>query len=125
MTEFQKIQKWRSDFEMKSELQPAIAMFKEEVSELLEAIELGNQSNIEKEFADVLFVVEQLREAIEVNSQDAVDRVLASNYTKRMTYPEFAHYFPDDCPYDVKLRSGYVYLYKNGKLQKPPTYKPA
>lgn len=125
MTEFEKIQKWRSDFDMKAVLEPAIAMFKEEVAELLEAIEIGNQSNIEKEFADVLFVTEQLREAIGVNSQDAVDRVLDSNYTKRMTYPEFAHYYPGECPYEVRFRSGYVYLYKNGKLQKPPTYKPA
>ena len=71
----------------------------------------------------------QLFEAYNINIDEALDVVLKSNYSKRMSWREYEEYrqmIPKDMDVRIKLDGGatFVYLYRDGKLQKPPSFKP-
>lgn len=132
------IKKWRQEFDITTAPDAAKRMFSEEIDELVDAYishDKAIRDNDEKritttkvdlafEAADVLFVLVQLCEAYGISLERAVEDVLRSNYSKRMTVDEYL-----DNKYMIKAdvkpvtRGDYVYLYKDGKLQKPPTFK--
>ena len=132
------IKKWREEFEITTAPDAAKRMFSEEIDELVDAYiahDKAIRDNDEKritttkvdlafEAADVLFVLVQLCDAYGISLERAVGDVLRSNYSKRMTVDEYL-----DNKYMIKAdvkpvtRGEYVYLYKDGKLQKPPTFK--
>ncbi len=132
------IKKWRDEFNIQTAPDPAKRMFSEEIDELVDAyiahdkaIRDGDERRITTtkvdlafEAADVLFVLVQLCDAYGIDLQRAVQDVLRSNYSKRMTveqYQENKYLIKSDV--EAVMRGGYVYLYKDGKLQKPPTFK--
>jgi NTP pyrophosphatase (non-canonical NTP hydrolase) len=132
------IKKWRDEFNIQTAPDPAKRMFSEEIDELVDAyiahdkaIREGDERRITTtkvdlafEAADVLVVLVQLCDAYGIDLQRAVQDVLRSNYSKRMTaeqYQENKYLIKSDV--EAVMRGGYVYLYKDGKLQKPPTFK--
>ena len=132
------IKKWREEFNIQTAPDPAKRMFSEEIDELVDAyiahdkaMREGDERRITTtkvdlafEAADVLFVLVQLCDAYGIDLQRAVQDVLRSNYSKRMTaeqYQENKYLIKSDA--EAVMRGGYVYLYKDGKLQKPPTFK--
>jgi NTP pyrophosphatase (non-canonical NTP hydrolase) len=132
------IKKWRDEFNIQTAPDPAKRMFSEEIDELVDAyiahdkaMREGDERRITTtkvdlafEAADVLFVLVQLCDAYGIDLQRAVQDVLRSNYSKRMTaeqYQENKYLIKSDA--EAVMRGGYVYLYKDGKLQKPPTFK--
>lgn len=132
------IKKWREEFNIQTAPEPAKRMFSEEIDELVDAFiahDKALRDNEEKritttkvdlafEAADVLVVLVQLCDAYGIDLQRAVQDVLRSNYSKRMTteqYEQNKYLIKSDV--EVVRRGDYVYLYKDGKLQKPPTFK--
>lgn len=138
-----KIVQWRRQFDMTCTKDAGLRMFSEEVDELMDAIALHNKvtnsdlaptdvqnarRKVAEEGIDVLFVLVQLFEAYNINIDEALEVVLKSNYSKRMSWREYEEYremIPKDMDVKIKLDGGatYVYLYRDGKLQKPPTFK--
>jgi NTP pyrophosphatase (non-canonical NTP hydrolase) len=132
------IKKWRDEFNIQTAPDPAKRMFSEEIDELVDAYiahDKALRDNDEKritatkvdlafEAADVLFTLVQLCDAYGIDIEKATADVLRSNYSKRMTaeqYQENKYLIKSDA--EAVMRGGYVYLYKDGKLQKPPTFK--
>lgn len=138
-----KIVQWRRQFDMTCTKEAALRMFSEEVDELMDAITMHNKitnsglapsdvqnarRKVAEEAADVLFVLVQLFEAYNISIDESVGVVLESNYTKRMSWAQYEEYremIPKDTDVRIKIDGGatYVYLYRDGKLQKPPTFK--
>lgn len=128
------IKKWREDFQLKTDVTAASAMLTEEYDESFEALEeyLDNphdktKKHLARELADVIFVVVQLAESVGVDIEQVIQEVLESNYTKRMTKEQAEEAFkkhPMPLEAEAIERDGYVYLYRHGKLLKPPTFKP-
>lgn len=138
-----KIIQWRRQFDMTCTKEAALRMFSEEVDELMDAIALHSKvtnsdlapsdiqtarRKVAEEGIDVLFVLVQLFEAYNIDIDEALEVVLNSNYSKRMSwsqYEEFREMIPKDMDVRIKIDGGAtcVYLYRDGKLQKPPTFK--
>jgi NTP pyrophosphatase (non-canonical NTP hydrolase) len=132
------IKKWREEFNIQTAPDPAKRMFSEEIDELVDAYiahDKALRDNDEKritatkvdlafEAADVLFTLVQLCEAYGIDIEKATADVLRSNYSKRMTADEYQQQkYLIKADQEAVMREGYVYLYKDGKLQKPPTFK--
>jgi NTP pyrophosphatase (non-canonical NTP hydrolase) len=132
------IKKWRNEFNIQTATDPAKRMFREEIDELVDAYiahDKAVRDNDEKritatkvdlafEAADALFTLVQLCAAYGIDIEKATADVLRSNYSKRMSadeYQENKYLIKSDV--EAIRRGGYVYLYKDGKLQKPPTFK--
>ena len=130
----EEIRKWREDFQLKTDVTAASAMLTEEYDESFEALQefLDNPNNntkkhLARELADVIFVAVQMAESIGVDISQVIQEVLESNYTKRMTTEQAKEVFkkhPMPLGAESVERDGYVYLYRDGKLLKPPTFKP-
>jgi NTP pyrophosphatase (non-canonical NTP hydrolase) len=132
------IKKWREEFNIQTAPDPAKRMFSEEIDELVDAYiahDKALRDNDEKritatkvdlafEAADVLFTLVQLCAAYGIDIEKATADVLRSNYSKRMTADEYQQQkYLIKADQEAVMREGYVYLYKDGKLQKPPTFK--
>jgi len=70
-----------------TELTPVVDKIKEEIAEVLAAIELKDQSKIEEELGDVLFSIVNLARFIDVNPEEAILKT-NSKFTKRFQFIE-------------------------------------
>ncbi|WP_088043543.1 nucleoside triphosphate pyrophosphohydrolase [Bacillus sp. EAC] len=70
-----------------TELTPVVDKIKEEIAEVLAAIELKDQSKIEAELGDVLFSIVNLARFIDVNPEEAILKT-NSKFTKRFQFIE-------------------------------------
>jgi NTP pyrophosphatase (non-canonical NTP hydrolase) len=125
-----RIIKWRRDFDIKTSRRAAMQMLKEEFLELMVEFDALTEDEVtaefKKEWADLMFVAVQVADAFGIDPEPTIQAVLDSNYSKCLTREQFDEMYPTDCPYSVKIRGNYVFLYnEDGKLMKGPNYKPA
>lgn len=121
-----KIKKWRKDFGLTGLTRqiPALKMFIEETTETTQACLASDRTEIRDGLIDTLFVTVQLAEAYNIDLEKDLDIVLKSNYTKACTFKEMEEWQKSDLDLEVYELNGLYFGFKNGKLQKPPHYKP-
>jgi NTP pyrophosphatase (non-canonical NTP hydrolase) len=104
------------------ELPMAKRLVEEEWKELQEALLEGNEKEIRKEYADLLWVVIRLGLTLGAPIEKDITAVYDSNMSKIATTLNDA---PDNYHSTIETSYGTIYLREDGKILKPKCYRPA